>query len=140
MRELVPRSGPDGNEVGCLSPPEVAVPVATYTSWRLRSEEGGAANELLSLTGSYLPFPISKSAREKTGDPRQSIEERYGTLETYLQQLAQHCLEYEQTGYLLEEDTQRIMKVQRDRVAPFFNRKIGIRVPGDNPPKNDSPR
>lgn len=34
---LVPKSGPDGNELGCLLPPEVAAPVATYTGWNVRS-------------------------------------------------------------------------------------------------------
>jgi len=84
-RVLVPRSGPDGNELGCLSPPEVLVPVATYTSWRLRA--GPAANQLVSLSGSYIPFPTTKSDREKTDDPRKSVEERYKSLDAYLKQL-----------------------------------------------------
>lgn len=117
---LVPRSGPDGNELGCLSAPEVAVPIATYTSWRLRSENGAAANQLYSLSGSYIPFPITKADREKKSDPRQSVEERYGTLDNYLSQLAAQCREYEKSGYLLKEDTDQILQTQRERVAPLF--------------------
>ena len=56
----VPRVDVDGNEIGCLQPPEVAVPIATYTSWQLRNANAGAANQLRSLTGSYLPFPVTK--------------------------------------------------------------------------------
>ena len=115
---LVPRSGPDGNELGCLSAPEVAVPIATYTSWRLRSENGAAANQLYSLSGSYIPFPITKADREKLGDPRQSVEERYGTLENYLSQLAAQCREYTKSGYLLKEDMDQILQTQRERSAP----------------------
>ena len=122
-RVLVPRSGPDGNEPGCLSAPEVAVPVATYASWRLRSEDGPAANQLYSLSGSYIPFPVTRAEREKTGDPRQSLEERYGTLEKYLEQLEAQCRKYEEAGYLLEEDTKRTLQVQRQRVTPLFDRR-----------------
>lgn len=130
-RVLVPRSGPDGNELGCLSPPEVAVPIATYTSWRLHSAEdgakggaeGGAADQLYSLSGSYIPFPVTRAEREKTADPRQSLEERYGTLEKYLGQLEAQCRKYEKAGYLLEDDTERTLQIHRKRVAPLFNTK-----------------
>lgn len=120
-RVLVPRSGQDGNELGCLSAPEVAVPVATYASWRLRSETGPAANQLYSLSGSYIPLPVTKAEREENGDPRLSLEERYGTLENYIQQLQAKCREYEEAGYLIPEDTERTLRIQRERVEPLFD-------------------
>lgn len=123
-RVLVPRSGPDGNELGCLSAPEVAVPVATYASWRLRPADGPAASQLYSLSGSYIPFPVTKNDRERTGDPRQSVEERYGTLDNYLKRLMARCRRYEKDGYFLPEDTDRTLRIQRDRVAPLF-KEIG---------------
>jgi hypothetical protein len=119
---LVPRSQSDGNELGCLPPPEVVVPVATYASWRLRSEKGGAANELYGLSGSYIPFPVTKAEREATSDPRKSVEELYGTLENYLKQLTTCCREYERAGLFLPEDTERTIRIQRDRVAPLFQK------------------
>ncbi len=123
-RVLVPRSGPDGNELDCLSAPEVAVPIATYASWRLRSEDGPAANQLYSLSGSYIPFPVSAKERKESGDPRRSVEERYGTLEKYLEKylekLEGQCRKYEEAGYLLPEDTERTLRIQRERVAPIF--------------------
>jgi hypothetical protein len=123
-RVLVPRCGPDGNELGCLSPPEVAVPVATYTGWNLRHKEAGAENELVSLQGSYLPFPVTKGDRQKTNDPRLSIEERYGTLDKYLAELEAKCRHLENAGYLLSEDVARTLSVHRKRVEPLFD-KIG---------------
>ncbi len=116
----VPRSDADGNDVGCLRSPEVAVPVATYTSWRLRSEEAGAGNELLSLSGSYIPFPKTKDEREQSGDPRLSVEERYESLEGYLAKLEAQCREYERAGFLLGEDVPQIVETQRKRVATLF--------------------
>lgn len=121
-RVLVPRSGPDGNPLGCLSAPEVVVPTGTFASWRLRPEEGPAANQLYSLSGSYIPFPLTKEERVESGDPRQSLEERYKNLDTYLKRLEAQCREYEESGYLMPDDTERTLKIQRERVAPLFNK------------------
>ena len=121
-RVLVPRCNTDGNEVDCLSPPEVAAAVATYTGWNLRSKEAGAENELVSLRGSYFPFPVTVKERKRTKDPRASLEERYGSLDEYLRQLKSACLSLKSGGYLLEEDVVRTIDIQKRRVAPLFKR------------------
>ena len=121
-RVLVPRCNADGNEVDCLSPPEVVVPIATYTGWNLRSKVAGAENELVSLRGSYFPFPVTMKERKASGDPRESLQERYGTLKTYVRKLRSACRELRSKGYLLEEDLARTIRIQKDRVGPFFSR------------------
>ncbi len=121
-RVLVPKSDADGNDVACLSPPEVAVPVATYTSWRLRKKGAGAENELLALQGSYIPFPLTKKERQEKGDPRLSIQERYSSLDDYLTKLRAKCIELQKAGYLLQEDVERTVNIQRERVAPLFDK------------------
>jgi hypothetical protein len=120
-RVLVPRCDADGNELDCLSPPEVRVPVATYTGWNLRSREAGAEGQLVSLVGSYVPLPTTEAERRQTGDPRPSLEQRYGTLEGYLKRLAGECRRLEAAGYLRAEDVDRTLRVQRERVAPLFD-------------------
>jgi hypothetical protein len=122
-RVLVARCGPDGNELGCLLPPEVAVPLATFTGWNLRRREAGAEGELWSLKGSYLPLARTKAQRERAGDPRPSLEERYGTVETYLKQLTARCREMQAAGYLLEEDVERVVRRQQERAATAFEAK-----------------
>jgi hypothetical protein len=104
----------------------VAVPLATFTGWNLRRKDAGAENELVALTGSYIPFAVTKTERETSGDPRLSLQERYGTLEEYLQQLAQKCQQLQDAGYLLPEDGARILKQQEQRARPLFE-KIGAR-------------
>ena len=121
-RVRVPKCDADGNEIACLSPPEVAVPVATYTGWRLRSKDAGAENELYALTGSYIPFPLSKQEREEKGDPRLSVQERYDSLDDYLARLEARCIELQKAGYMLPEDIERTLRVQRERVAPLFKK------------------
>jgi hypothetical protein len=105
---LVPRSGPDGNDLGTLLPPEVAVPLATYTGWNLRRADVGADGMLASLLGSYFPFPKTRAAREAAGDPRPSIEERYGSFAAYREQFAAACARYVGQRYLLREDADRL--------------------------------
>ena len=110
----------DGNELGCLLPVEVAVPVATYTGWNPRKADVGAEGQLVSLTGSYIPFPVTKADRERTGDPRPSVQERYGSLDEYVHQLTAAADTLKASGYLLDEDAARLVKLHRERVAMLF--------------------
>src|SRR5262249_40420643 len=87
----VPKSGPDGNDLGTLLPPEGAVPLATYTGWNLRRRDVGAEGMLVSLSGSYIPFPRTQAERQATGDPRPSLAARYGSFDEYHKQFAAAC-------------------------------------------------
>jgi hypothetical protein len=106
---LVPKSGPDGNDLGCLLPAEVAVPLATYTGWNLRAKQVGAENMLASLMGSYIPLPKTKAERMASGDPRDSIEERYDSYDAYRTQFLAACRRLMKDGYLLEDDARRLL-------------------------------
>lgn len=115
---LVPKSGPDGNELGTLLVPNVAVPLATYTGWNLRRRDVGAEGMLALLMGSFIPLPATKAERSANGDPRESIEERYGNFAAYRQQFAAACEHLQRHGYLLKEDHERLLKsAERDRAA-----------------------
>jgi hypothetical protein len=48
---LVPQCDQDGIDVGGIRMPEVAVPLATYTGWNLRSPKIGAPEQLFSMQG-----------------------------------------------------------------------------------------
>jgi hypothetical protein len=116
---LVPKSDTDGNDLGCLLAPEVAVPLATYTGWNLRRREAGAEAMLASLTGSYIPLPRTAAEREKTGDPRKSIEERYGSFDEYKKRCAAECAELVKQRYMLQEDAERFLG-SREKVRNLF--------------------
>ena len=106
---LVPQVDSDGNETAGIRLPEIQVPLATYTGWNLRAPELGAADELLSMVGSFIPFTRTKAERLKQGDPRPSIEERYPNRREYLEgvKAAAHRLAGE--GYLLESDIPSVL-------------------------------
>src|SRR5207245_59804 len=114
--------GPDGNDLGTLLPPEVAVPLATYTGWNLRRRDVGAEAMLASLMGSYFPFPRTKAEARASGDPRQSLEERYGSFAEYRKRFNRHCAALVKKGYLLQEDADRLMP-GLEKVRPMFTFK-----------------
>src|SRR6266481_4283625 len=78
---FVPKTDADGNDVSGIRLPEVQVPLATYTGWALRSAPQN--DDGCEGSGQYIPFPKTKADRLASGDPRLSIEERYGNVETY---------------------------------------------------------
>lgn len=119
-RVLVPRCADDGNELGCLLPPEVKVPVATYTGWSLRTADSGAQSELVKLAGSYIPLPLTKFERQWSGDPRQSVAERHASVDKYLRRFRKACESLVQERYLLAEDLAPLMARAQDRVTPLF--------------------
>ena len=116
---LVPKCGPDGNELGTLLPPEVATPLATHTGWNLRRAEVGAEGMLVGLMGSYLPLPRTRAERLAVGDPRQSLEERYGSFDAYRQQFEAACRNLVKSRYLLQDDAERLVK-SRSEVREQF--------------------
>jgi Alpha/beta hydrolase domain len=71
----------DGNEVAGIRLPPIAVPLGTYTGWNVYKAQPG---ELADRDGSLIPFARTKSERDAAGDPRPSLEERYGSREAYV--------------------------------------------------------
>jgi hypothetical protein len=103
---LVPKVDRDGNEIGGVVLPELAVPTATATGWSVRSPSAGGAGELCYLDGSYLPFARTKAQREADGDGRLLLEERYHG--DYAARVHDAAVKLAQEGYLLQEDVDRI--------------------------------
>jgi hypothetical protein len=100
----IPQVDRDGIDLGGIRLPEVAAPLATYTGWNLRDAKTGAADQLVDFAGSFIPFARTKAERERTNDPRLSIEERYGDRAHYLEQIKQAVMELIKGGYLLADD------------------------------------
>jgi hypothetical protein len=101
---LVPQVDGDGNELAGIAFPDVAVPLATYTGWNFRHPAIGQPGEVLPLAGSYIPLPPTRAAREASGDPRLSVEERYGSRARYRSIVTDRAEKLVQEGYMLPED------------------------------------
>jgi len=105
---LVPKIDEDGNELGGIRVPEIAVPRGTHTGWNVR-RRGFGEGELL-LLGSYFPFAATKQERLATGDPRASLEERYPSGDSYVNAIARAADELRKQRLLLPEDVERIVR------------------------------
>ncbi len=102
-RPLVPQVGRDGNETTGILLPEVAAPLATHTGWNLYKSpfpEG----ELCDRDGTYKPFAATRAEREAAGDPRLSLEERYGDHAGYVRQVEEAVKKLIAERLLLAED------------------------------------
>jgi Alpha/beta hydrolase domain len=71
----------DGNEIAGIRLPPIAVPLGTYTGWNVYRAQPG---ELADRDGSFIPFARTRQEREAGGDPRPSLEERYGSRAAYV--------------------------------------------------------
>ena len=103
---FVSRVDQDGNELAGIRLPPVEVPVATTTGWALR-REGYGLNDGCEGAGQNILFSKTKAERLATGDPRISLEERYGTHDGYVQAVADAARQLMRQHLLLEEDVQR---------------------------------
>lgn len=107
---LVPQVDSDGNDLAGIRMPDLAVPLATYTGWNLFNEKSGPTNVISSMQGSFIPFARTREERERTKDPRASIEERYQTRDQYLSLVGRAAADLVDKGYLLKEDIPRILQ------------------------------
>jgi len=98
----VPKTDADGNDAAGIRLPDVAVPLATYTGWALRS--GPQANDGCEAAGQYIPLARSKAERMASGDPRPSIEERYPSFATYSTTVQKAIDDLIARRLMLEED------------------------------------
>ena len=106
----VPAVDADGNVRAGIRLPEIAVPLATQAGWNYRDASIGAPDRLAGEIGSYIPFPRTKADRERAGDPRMSIEERYRNRNEYVGTFAAAALDLVDRGYLLTEDVADLLK------------------------------
>ena len=103
---LVPKTDADGNEIAGIRLPDVTVPLRTYSGWSLRS--GAWANDGCESSGQSIALPTTKAERLASGDPRLSIEERYGNFSTYYWLTLNAVQDMVAKRFLLPEDANAV--------------------------------
>ena len=106
---LVPQVDDDGNERDGVRLPEIVVPLGTYAGWNLRDPAIGAPEQRVSFEASYIPFAKTHAERRAAGDPRKSIEERYGSREDYLDRFNHALDDLVEQRWILPEDRAALM-------------------------------
>jgi hypothetical protein len=111
---LVPQVNADGNDVGGIALPEVAVPLGTHTGWNVSTYPLSGLRYLAGLVGSFQPFPKTRAEREQSNDSRLSIEERYKNRQDYLQRVKDAAANLVRERFVLETDVEALVQ-QADR-------------------------
>lgn len=106
---LVPKVDADGNELGGVPSVLHQAPLGTYLGWNI-IESGFYEGQLCDLPGGFVPFAKTKAERLASGDPRTSLEERYGTQEAYVAIVRKATEEAVRERFLLQEDADRLIQ------------------------------
>ena len=109
LPSLVPQLNADGNEIAGVASVLHQAPLGTYTGWNIISS-GFYKGSIRSLMGGYIPFARTKGDRLAAGDPRPSLEERYGNHEGYVKQVRAAAERLVQERFLLRDDADRVIK------------------------------
>jgi hypothetical protein len=112
---FVPKTDADGNDIAGVRLPEVQVPIATYTGWALRAAPHN--DDGCEGSGQYIPFPKTKADRIESGDPRLSLEERYGNMAAYSAMLRSAIDSLVKAGFLLPFDAERAFNTNINNVV-----------------------
>ncbi|HZQ38331.1 MAG TPA: alpha/beta hydrolase domain-containing protein, partial [Dehalococcoidia bacterium] len=109
----------DGNEVAGIRLPELSVPVAAYTGWNVRDAAIGGAGQLVLMAGSTLPFAATVAERQRRGDPRPAIAERYRDREDYAARARAAAEQLAAQRYLLADDIDLVVENALARYDAF---------------------
>ena len=123
---LVPAPDADGTDAAGLRPVEVQVPLGTYTGWNPRSASTGFGWALDRFEGSFQPFARTEAERKSAGDPRPSLEARYGSRSAFIEQTRAAANKTVAAHELLSEDADGLVAMQ----TAFYDR-IMAHSPGD---------
>lgn len=112
---LVPQCDADGNDLGGIRVPDVAVPLGTGTGWVFRPAAFGSPQDFYLLRGAWVPFAKTKAEREDANDPRPSLEERYGNKAAYLAQVKAAVQKLIEQRFLTAADLELQLKQASER-------------------------
>ena len=112
IKMLVPRVDKDGNEMGGVPTVQNDAPLGTYLGWNITAGpldvgyDGRPfhAGQVCNYVGGMVPFFKTRAQRLAAGDPRLSLEERYGTHAGYVAAVTAAANNAFAKGYLLAAD------------------------------------
>ena len=112
IKTLVPKVDADGNEVDGVPTVQVMAPLGTYLGWNITAGPGDVgydgrpfhAGQVCNYAGGMVPFFKTAAERLAAGDPRLSLEERYGTHAGYVAAVTAAANKAFSEGYLLAAD------------------------------------
>ncbi|MEO7192291.1 MAG: alpha/beta hydrolase domain-containing protein [Vicinamibacterales bacterium] len=120
-RVLVPQADEDGNDRGGVRLPEVAAPLGTYLGWNISVPALPDLQYLAGLVGSFRSFARTEQERDRTGDERLSIAERYADRRDYLARVAKSADDLVKHRFLRGADVRAVL----ERAAAMWDAIVG---------------
>jgi hypothetical protein len=105
---LVPRVDMDGLDVAGVRSVAVSAPIGTNVPWNYRAA-GFGEGDLCDLSGSFVAFASTKAQRIASGDPRLSLQERYGDHQGYVDAVTEAAEDFVADRLLLSADADSII-------------------------------
>jgi len=105
---LVPGTDADGNEIGGIPSVLHQAPLGSYLGWNVTAS-GYSRGRACGFSG-FIPFAKTAQQRLASGDPRRSLEERYGTHEGYVEKVREAAKRLVRERFLLQEDADRLIR------------------------------
>jgi hypothetical protein len=109
---FAPKVNSDGNELGGVPVVLLEAPLGTYLGWNVTA--GGARpfhqGQICNYVGGMIPFAKTLEDRKASGDPRPSLQERYGDHSGYVRAVEKAVERVQKSGFLLTEDGQRLIR------------------------------
>ena len=120
----------DGNEIAGVRALLLQVPLGTYTGWNPIAA-GLLKGQECQLQAGTIPFAKTKAERLAKGDPRLSLEERYGDLSNYYSKAVTAANRMIADRLLLPEDADRELRlllkdVTENGVLPLRGREASL--------------
>lgn len=108
----VPRVDADGNELGGVPVVLHLAPLGTYLGWNIAAD-GFNKGRICAYAAGMIPFARTKAERDKTGDPRLSLEERYRDHDGYVAAVEAATRQAMAAGFLLPDDARALIEEAR---------------------------
>jgi hypothetical protein len=111
---MVSQVDEDGNEIAGIRTPELQAPLGT--SFGFNYDSRLYLEDLSGLTGSFIPFHVTRADRLSAGDERLSLEERYGSHERYVSEVTDAAEDLVEQRLLLPEDAEKAIDKAKNSV------------------------
>ena len=104
---MVPKVDSDGNELGGVPVVLREAPLGTYLGWNI-TNGGFHDDKICAYLGGWIPF-AKTDADKMPGDPRPSLQARYGSHAGYVEAVKRAVEKVKASGFLLDADAARLI-------------------------------
>ena len=105
---LAPKVDLDGNEIGGVPVVLLDAPLGTYLGWNVTAK-GFHKDQICNYVGGMIPLATTAADRIANGDPRPSLQERYGSHDGYVAAVRRATERAMAEGFLLPLDAQALL-------------------------------